>query len=126
MSVTNGDSTELKSWVKFWVEVSGICQEIWTFITPKENSHVSLLLGLPWFRSVDTKLFIQKKEIHIGDTKKGEIVSHIPCSTTLFEDTRFQASIKGKAVIDDSSEEDNIKHEDGNSSKEKSDEESSE
>ncbi len=24
MSVANGDSTELESWVKFWVEVSGI------------------------------------------------------------------------------------------------------
>lgn len=27
-SVTNSDSTELKSWVKFWIEVAGIQREI--------------------------------------------------------------------------------------------------
>lgn len=104
MSIANGDSTELKSWVKFWVEVSEIQQEMWAFVTPKENPNVSLLLGLPWLRSVDAKLFIQKKEIHIGDTKKGETVSQIPCSTTLSEGTHFQASKKDKIVVDKSSE----------------------
>ncbi len=126
MLVANRDSTELKSWVKFWVEVSGIRREMWAFIIPKENPYVSLLLGSSWLQSIDAKLFIQKKEIHIGDTKKGEIVSHIPCSTTLSEDTCFQASIKGKAVMDESSEEDDTEHENGNSSGEESDEESSE
>ena len=87
--VANGDSTELKSWVKFWVEVSGIQREMWAFVTPKDNPNVSLLLGLPWLRSVDAKLFIQKKEIHIGDSKKGEAVSQIPCSITSSEYTCF-------------------------------------
>ena len=126
MSVANGDSTELKSWVKFWVEVSGIRQEMWAFITPNENPNVSLLLGLPWLRSVDAKLFIQKKEIYIGDIKKGETVSHIPYSTTPSEDAHFQASSKGKAVVDESSEEDDTKNENEDSSEEESDEESSE
>ena len=103
MSVANGDSTELRSWVKFWVEVSGIQREMWAFVTPKENPNVSLLLGLPWLRSVDAKLFIQKKEIHIGDTKKGEAVSQISCSTTLSEGTQFQASKRDKVVVDESS-----------------------
>lgn len=50
MCVANGDSTELKSWVKFWVEIAGIRQELWAFVTPKDNPNVSLLLGLPWLR----------------------------------------------------------------------------
>ena len=124
MSVANGDSTELKSWVKFWVEVSGIQREMWAFVTPKDNPNVSLLLGLPWLRSVDAKLFIQKKEIHIGDSKKGEAVSQIPCSITSSEDTRFQASGKGRVNVDETSEED-TEHEDEDSSEEESDDESS-
>ena len=48
MSVANGDSTVLKRWVKFWVEISGIQQEIWVFVTPKKNPNVSFLPGLPW------------------------------------------------------------------------------
>lgn len=43
MSVTNGDSIELESWVKFWVKVLEICQYMWAFIIPKNNSNVSLL-----------------------------------------------------------------------------------
>ena len=126
MSVANGDSTELKSWVKFWVEVSGIQREMWAFVTPKENPNVSLLLGLPWLRSVDAKLFIQKKEIHIGDTKKGETVSQIPCSTTVSEGTQFQASKKEKIVVDESSEEEDTENNVGDSSsEEESDEEPS-
>ena len=58
MSVANGDSTELESWVKFWVEVSRICRQMWAFVIPKDNPNVSLLLGLLWLRSVDAKLFI--------------------------------------------------------------------
>lgn len=71
---------------------------MWAFVTPNKNLNVSLLLGIPRLWSVDAKLFIQKREIHIGDIKKGKRVSHIPFSTTPFEDTRFQADIKGKAV----------------------------
>ena len=89
MSVANGDSTELKSWVKFCVEVSKIQQEIWVFVTSKDNSYISLLFGLPWLQSVDIKLFIQKKKIHIRDSKKREALFQISCSTTLSEDTRF-------------------------------------
>lgn len=125
MSVANGDSAELKSWVKFWDEISGIRREMWAFVTPKENPNVSLLLGLLWLRSVDAKLFIQKKEIHIGDTKKREAVSLIPCTTTPSEDTRFRVSSKGKAVVEESSEEDDTKHENEDSSEEESDEVSS-
>ena len=89
MSVANGDSTELKSWVKFWVEISGIQREIWAFVTPKEKPNVSLLLGLSWLQSIDTRLYIQKKEIHIGDSEKGDVIFQIPCSTTVSEDTCF-------------------------------------
>ena len=48
MFVTNGDSIELQSWVKFWVEVFEIQREMWAFVTPKENPNVSLILGLSW------------------------------------------------------------------------------
>ena len=115
MSVANGDSIELKSWVKFWVEVSIIQQEIWAFVTSKDKHNVSLLLGLQWLRSVDAKLFIQKKEIQIGDSKKGGAVSQMPCSITPSEDTRFEASGKGRVNVDETSEE-NSKHEDIDSS----------
>ena len=71
------------------------------------------------------KLFIQKKEIHIGDTKKEEAVSQIPYSTISFEDIFFQASNTGKAIIDDLFEEDDTKHENGDSSEEESNETSS-
>ena len=108
MSVGNGDSTELKSWVKFWVEVSKIQQKMWAFVTPKENPNVSLLLGLFWLQSVDAKLFIQKKEIHIGDTKKQETISQILYSTTVSKGTQFQANKKEKIVVDESSEEEDI------------------
>lgn len=50
---------------------AGIPREISAFITPKDNPNVSLLFGLPWLRSVDAKLLILKKEIHIRDVKKG-------------------------------------------------------
>ena len=89
MLITNIDSTEFKSWFKFWVEVSGIQREMWAFVTPKNNFNVSLLLGLPWLQSVDVKLFIQKKEIHIKDRKKEKAIFQIPYSTTTSEDTRF-------------------------------------
>lgn len=92
MSIANKDSTELKSWIKFWVEVSRICRQMWTFVIPKDNPNVSLLLRLPWLWSIDAKLFIQKKEIYINKVKKREIVSQIPCSTTFSKDTRFEAS----------------------------------
>ena len=62
---------------------------MWAFVTPKKNLNISLLLELPWFQSIDAKLFIQKKEIYIGNTKKEETVSQIPYSTTLSKDIRF-------------------------------------
>ena len=71
---------------------------------------------------MDVKLFIHKKEIYIGDTKKGEAISPIFCFITSSEDTRFQASSKGKAIINDSSEKDDTKYENGDSSEEKSNE----
>ena len=104
ISVANGDFKELKSWLKFGVEVSGIQREMWEFVTPKENSNVNLLTGSLWLRSVDAKLFIQKEEIHIGNTKKEEAISQIFCSTTLSERTWFQANKKDKDVVDESSE----------------------
>lgn len=107
MSVANGDSTELKSWVKFWVKVLEIRQEMWAFVIPKNNPNVSLLLGLPWLRSVDAKLFIQKKEIHIRDIKKRETVFLIPFSITLFEDTQFNAKEKEEVNTNISSNEKN-------------------
>ena len=60
------------------------------------------------------------------DTKKGEIVSHIPCSTTLSEDAHFQASSKGKAVVDKSSKENDTKNKNEDSSEKESDKEFSE
>ena len=121
MSVTNGDSTEPKSWVKFYVEVSKIQQEIWVFVTSKDNSYISLLFGLPWLQSVDIKLFIQKEKIHIRNSKKREALFQISCSTILSEDTRFQASNKSKAKIDKSSKEKNTEYKDGNSTELESD-----
>lgn len=73
---------------------------------------------------MDAKLFIQKKEIHIEDIKKGETVSHIHYSTTLSEDTRFQASSKSKTIVDKLFEEDNTEHKNENSFEEESDERS--
>ena len=125
MSIANGDSIELKSWVKFWIEVSGIQREMWAFVTPKNNPNVSLLLGLHWLRSIDAKLYIQKKEIHIGDSKKREAIFQIPCSTTASGDTHFQASTKHKANVDESSDEEHREHEDGSSIEGESDDESS-
>ena len=98
---------------------------MWAFITFKENFNVSLLLGLLWFWSIDVKLFIQKKEIYIGDTKKREIVSHILCSITPFKNAHFQASSKGKTIVDESSKEDDTEYENKDSSEEKSDKKSS-
>ena len=83
-----------------------------------------MLLGLPWLRSIDTKLFIQKKEIHIRDSKKKEAVSQISYSITPSEDTCFQSSDKGRANINKTSEKD-IEHEDKVSSEEESDDKSS-
>lgn len=62
---------------------------MWAFITPKEYPNVSLLLKLLWLQSVDVKLFIHKKEIHIKDTKKGEEVFQILFLTTTSENTHF-------------------------------------
>ena len=98
---------------------------MWAFITPKDNPNVSLLFGLLWLQSVDAKLYIQKKKIHIGDSKKGKAVFQISCSTTVFENTRFQASTKNKANVDELSEEEDIEHEDGSSTEGESDDESS-
>lgn len=78
---------------------------MWVFVTPKDNPNVGLLLGFPWLRSVDAKLLIQKKEIHIGDVKEGETVFQIPCSTTTSEDTQFDAKKRGKADTEISSDE---------------------
>ena len=49
------------------------------------------------------------------------MVSQNFCSITSFEDTRFWASSKNKAIIDDSSEEDDTKHKNGDNFEEKSD-----
>ena len=98
---------------------------MWEFVTSKDNPNVRLLLGLPCLWSVDVKLFIEKKEIFIEDNKKREAIYQILCSTTLFEDTRFQANSKNKANVNESSEEKNIDQEDGNSIEEESDDESS-
>ena len=68
------------------------------------------------------KLFIQKKEIHIRDTKTGKAVLQILCSTTSFEDTRFRAGNKTKAIIDNTSTKDDTEHENRDSFKEESDE----
>ena len=92
---------------------------MWAFIMSKENPNVCLLLGLPWLQSVDAKLFIQKKEIHIRNTKKGETVSSIPCSTTVSEGTQFQTSKKEKIVVDKSSEKEDTKDNVGDNSSEK-------
>ena len=81
------------------------------------------MLGLPWLWSVDAKLFIQKKEIHIGDIKKREVVSQIPCSTTSSEDTQFEASSKSQIDADESSEEEDIDSSDTYNSDEESEEE---
>lgn len=48
ISVANGDSIELKGWVKFWVEVSRIKREMWAFVMSRKNLNVGLLLGLSW------------------------------------------------------------------------------
>lgn len=86
-----------------------------TFVIPQENSNVSSLLRIPWFQRVDTKFFIYKKEIHIKDTKKGEVVSQILCSTTNSENTQFQANKKDKVVIDKLFEEKDIENDIENS-----------
>ena len=113
MFVANGDSTELEIWVKFWVEVLGICWQIWPLVTPNDNFNVSLLLELPWLQSVNAKLFIQKKEIYIGDIKKREMVSQILYSITPSKDTWFEASSKSEVDEDKSSEEGNTDVSDG-------------
>ena len=74
-----------------------------------------MLLVLSWLQSIDVKLFIQKKEIHIGDIKKKEMVSKISYFTISSTDIHFQTSIKNKAIIDNSTEEDNTKHDNRNS-----------
>ena len=89
---------------------------MWTFVTSKKNPNVSLLLGLPSLQSVDAKLFIQKKEIHIEYTKKGETVSQTCCSITVSEGTQFQASKNKKIVVDKLSEEKDIDNNIGDSS----------
>ena len=98
---------------------------MWVILTPKGNSNVSLLLGLLWLQSIDVKLYIQKKKIHIGDIKKGEALFQIPCSTTTSEDTRFQASTKNKTNVDESLEEEGIENKDRSSTKGELDNESS-
>ena len=98
---------------------------MWAFITPKDDPNVNLLLGLLWLQNIDAKLYIQKKEIHIGNSKKGKAVFQIPCSTTAFENTRFQASTKNKANVDELSEEEDIEHKDGSSTEGESADESS-
>lgn len=85
--VANGDFIELKSWIKFWVKISGICQQIEIFVISKDNPNVSFLLRLPWLQSIDAKLFIKKKEIYISNVKKEEIVFQIFCSTTSSKNT---------------------------------------
>lgn len=75
---------------------------------------------------MDAKLFIQKKEIHIRDTKKVETLSQIPCSTTLSESIWFKAGKKNKVVEDELSEEADIENDIGHiSSSKESDEEPS-
>ena len=97
---------------------------MWAFFTSKDNSNVSLLHGLLWLQNVDVKLFIWNKKIYIRDTKKGEAVFQISCSTTPSEDTRFQANSKSKVDIDKSPEKKNIENRDGDSIEVESDNES--
>ena len=65
-------------------------------------------------------------EIYIGDTKKRETVSYNLCSTTPSKNTHFQASSKYKAIVDESSKEDDTENENEDSSGEELDEEFSE
>lgn len=83
-------------------------QKYAALVTLKDNPNISLLLGLPWFWSVDAKLFIQKKEIHISNIKKREVVSQISYYTTSFEKTQFEADSKNPMNADKSSKEENI------------------
>lgn len=71
---------------------------------------------------MDAKLFIQKKEICIGDIKKGEAISQILFFITSSEDTCFQASSKGKTIIDDSFKENDAKYKNKDSFEKESDE----
>ena len=92
-------------------------------MTPKGNPNVSFLLGLLWLWSVDAKLFIQKKEIHIGDIKKREVVSQIPYSTTSSKETQLEASSKNQIDADESSEEEDMDSSDTYNSDEESEKE---
>lgn len=47
MSIVNSDFTKLKSYVRFQVKVSEIQQEMWAFVTLKENLNISFLPKLP-------------------------------------------------------------------------------
>ena len=97
---------------------------MWAFVTAKDNSYVSLLLDIPWVRSVDSNLFIQKKEIHIRDSKKREAISQISYSITPSEYTYFQTNSKGRVNVNELSSKKDIQHEDGDSYEEESDDES--
>ena len=108
MCVANRDSTQLKSWIKFCIEVARIRRELYAFVTPKDNPNISLLLELLWLWSVDAKLFIQEKEIHIGNIKKREVITQILCSTTFSKKTQFEASCKNQINKDKSSKETDI------------------
>ena len=81
------------------------------------------MLGLPWLRSVDVKLFIQKKEIYISNIKKEEVVSQILCSTTSSEKTHFEANIKNQIDTDELLKEEDIDNFDTYNSDEESEEE---
>lgn len=54
---------------------------------------------IPISQSHQHHIYIRRN--NIGNTKKGEGISHsIPCSTTSFENIHFQASSKRKAIAD--------------------------
>lgn len=71
------------------------------------------------------KAFYIEKGDHIGEIKKVKTVFQISYSTTLFEDTGFQANSKNKANADKSSEKKDIGYKHRDNLEKESDDESS-
>ena len=72
MTASHGSDTELKQWAKLWVDVAGVQRETWAFVGQEDHPNHSVLLRLPWLKSVAARFDCKKEWLAIGDTDVGE------------------------------------------------------
>lgn len=73
MRTASGQLNPLLGWCSVSIGVEGVWRDIKCFVSPPTGKvHLILLLGIPWFHSVDAKISVREAAITIGNAGRSE------------------------------------------------------